>query len=85
MMANLIAVHSWLGRRGEPLSPESMQFTTSPAMSCRGCLFDGQASAVCDRACRAAQRAELEHCEQGYIYVAKAIDPRQANLLDKEH
>ncbi len=84
-MNGLVSVQDWLGRRGEPLSPESMQFTTSPAMSCRGCLFDGQHSSVCDRACKAAARAELEHCEQGFIYVAKDLDPRQVNLLDKEH
>jgi hypothetical protein len=30
-------------------------------------------------------RAELDHCERGFIYVAKPVDPRQCNLLDKEH
>jgi hypothetical protein len=48
-------------------------------------MFDGQPSAVCDRACQVAQRAGLEHCEDGFIYVAGPVDPRQLNLLDKEH
>lgn len=84
-MTGLVSVQAWLGHRGAPLCPESMQFTTRPATSCRGCLFDGQHSAICTRASAAAARAELEHCEQGFIYVAKSLDPRQANLLDKEH
>lgn len=84
-MGQLIEVQKWLGHRGNPLSPETMQFVTRPAKGCRGCLFDGQAVSVCDRACTVAQRAEMEHCERGFIYVAKPVDPRQANLLDKEH
>jgi len=84
-MTGLVSVKEWLGHRGAPLIPESMQFTTRPATSCRGCLFDGQTSAICTRACIAAARAELEHCEKGFIYVAKDLDPRQANLLDREH
>ncbi|MGI4717232.1 MAG: hypothetical protein ACRYGO_07405 [Janthinobacterium lividum] len=84
-MTQLISVQKWLGLRGEPISPESIQFTTRPAKSCRGCLFDGQHAAVCDRACQAAERAELEHCERGFIYVSKPVDPRQVSLLEKEH
>lgn len=84
-MTQLISVQKWLGRRGDPLSPESIQFTTRPAKSCRGCLFDGQHSSVCDRACDAAARAELDHCERGFIYVTKPADPRQVSLLEKEH
>lgn len=83
-MNKLISVQEWLGLKGDPLSPESMQFTTRPAASCRGCLFDGQAAAVCDRACGAAARAELAHCESGVIYVVKPVDPRQVDLLQKE-
>lgn len=83
-MSGLISVQKWLGRRGEPIAPEHIQFTAKPAMSCRGCLFDGQPSAVCDRACRVAQRADLDHCESGFIYVAKLVDPRQVNLLGGE-
>lgn len=84
-MPELISVQKWLGHRGAPLSPEQLLFTTRPAKGCRGCLFDGQLASVCDRACNVAQRADLEHCEAGFIYVAKDVDPRQANLLDKEH
>lgn len=84
-MTQLISVQKWLGQRGEPISPESIQFTTRPAKSCRGCLFDGQHSSVCDRACQAAERAELEHCERGFIYVAKQADPRQVSLIEQGH
>lgn len=83
-MMDLISIQKWLGRKGEPLAPEHIQFTTRPATSCRNCLFDGQHPSVCDRACKAAQRAELEHCEQGFIYVARPVDPRQVTLLDRE-
>jgi hypothetical protein len=84
-MNGLVCVQEWLGRRGESIAPEHIQFTTKPAQTCRGCLFDGQPSATCTRACQAAHRADLDHCERGFIYVAKDLDPRQTNLLDKEH
>lgn len=84
-MTQLVSIQKWLGHKGESLSPESIQFTTRPAKSCRGCLFDGQHSSICDRACQAAQRAELEHCERGFIYVAKPVDPRQVSLIEKGH
>lgn len=77
-MSNLIAVSDWLGHHGEPLHPESMQYSARPAKSCRGCLFEGQRSAVCDRAIVAALRVDLPHCElDGCIYVAREVDPRQ--------
>ena len=84
-MTQLVSIQQWLGHQGEPLTPETIQFTTRPAKSCRGCLFDGQHSSICDRACQAAQRAELEHCERGFIYVAKPVDPRQVSLIEKGH
>lgn len=78
MRANLIAVADWLGHHGEPLHPEAMQYTTSPAKSCRGCVFDGQRASVCERACQAAERAGLERCDRAdVIYLPKPIDPRQ--------
>lgn len=83
-MSQLVSVREWLGRRGEPISPESIQFITRPAKSCRGILFDDQDASVCDRACQVAERAELEHCERGFIYVAKPADPRQLSLIGKE-
>jgi hypothetical protein len=84
-MTQLVAIHKWLGRADVPLAPESMQFTTRPAKSCRGCLFDGQHAHVCEHACQAAARAELDHCERGFIYVEKPADPRQVSLIEKEH
>jgi hypothetical protein len=67
------------------MSPELMQFTIKPAASCRGCLFDGQHSNVCSRACDAASHAGLPWCEEGFIYVSKDEDPRQMDLLKQEN
>lgn len=80
-MGRLTVISDWLGHHGEPLEPEELQFTTKPAKSCRGCLFDGQRSAVCNRATEAAGRAELANCEtDGVIYVAQEVDARQMEL-----
>lgn len=57
-----------------------MQFTIRPATSCRGCIFNGQRSRVCTKATEAAQRADLPHCEEGFIYVPKETDPRQLSI-----
>ena len=77
MSRQLVAVSDWLGHHGEPLHPESMQYATREATSCRGCLFDGQRSSVCARASLAAVRAGMADCESGFIYVMREIDPRQ--------
>jgi hypothetical protein len=80
-MQGMIAVSDWLGRRGEPIEPEALQFVTRQAQSCRNCLFDGQTYAVCARAGKAALRASLEDCGEAHvIYVAKEIDPRQITI-----
>ncbi|AWL03383.1 hypothetical protein ACFOHT_04765 [Massilia oculi] len=84
-MTQLVSIQKWLGHQGDTMSPESLQFTTRPAKGCRGCLFQHQHSSICDRACTVAQRAELEHCERGFIYVAKPVDPRQVSLIEKGH
>lgn len=80
-MKGCIAIDEWLGRRGEPLEPESMRYVTAPAKSCRGCVFAGQPVAICSRANIAAARVELEQCENGFIYV-RDTDPRQVDLVD---
>jgi len=84
-MMNNVAIQDWLGQGGDPLAPEAIQFTTRPAKSCRGCLFQKQPSSICDRACEIAQRAELEHCECGFIYVEKPVDPRQVSIIEGAH
>lgn len=83
-MTNLVSIADWLGHHGEPLHPESMRYVTSPAKSCRGCLFDGQRAAICERAIAAAVRVGFEHCEKdGVIYVSDT-DPRQIPLAQFE-
>lgn len=72
------------GRRDpKPIDPAQVQFTTRPAKSCRGCLFDGQWWSVCKAAGEIAERAGLVECEAGrVIYVAKKLDPRQVDIMD---
>jgi len=84
-MTRLVSIQKWLGHKGESLAPEAIQFTTRPAKSCRGCLFNGQHAHVCERACAAAQRVELAHCERGFIYVAKPVDTRQLSIIEGAH
>lgn len=80
-MGNMIAVDKWLGRRGDLLEPEQMQFTTQEGKTCRQCLFDGQPHSVCVRAGKAAIRASLPDCgEESVIYVRKETDPRQLSI-----
>ena len=85
-MNGLISIHKWLGRRGDPMTVDTIQFTARTGKTCAGCLFDGQPLSVCNRAVEIAQRADMGHCEDdGVVYVAKPVDARQLNLLDKEH
>lgn len=87
----MVSVAKWLGRTGEPLEPESMQYRAKVAAEgsawCSGCVFKGQASKVCIRACAAAVRAGLPDCEdkdpatgRTHIYLAVETDPRQIDL-----
>lgn len=80
---HLVKLDKWRGRRDEQeLDPESMQFTERAAVSkCRGCLFDGQWSKVCMKAAKAAVRAGMHDCDDGYIYEAVPQDPRQLVLV----
>jgi hypothetical protein len=84
-MTRVVAIQKWLGQGGDPLAPEAIQFTTRPAKSCRGCLFQKQHSSICNRACQIAQRAELGHCERGFIYVEKPVDARQFSIIEGAH
>lgn len=63
-----------------PVEPEKMQFTASPAKSCRGCLFERQFSPVCKRAAALAVKADLPDCDAGFIYVLVETDPRQLSI-----
>jgi len=80
-MGNMIAVDKWLGRYGDPLEPEQMQFTTQEGKTCRQCIFDGQKHAVCVRAGKAALRASMPDCgEESVVYVLRETDPRQTAI-----
>lgn len=63
------------------MDPANTKFTTAPAKTCKGCLFNGERSPVCHKATALAVRAGLEDCDSGVIYIAVETDPRQLDLL----
>lgn len=76
-----IDIESWRGPRDPvPLDPSTMCFRAQRADSCRGCLFDGQWSAVCKRASAESVSRGGADCDNGFIYVATEVDPRQMTL-----
>lgn len=77
---NMTALSDLVGL-ADPLDPAQMRFTARPAKSCRGCVFDGQRASVCRQASSLAVLAELPDCDQGVIYVALEIDPRQIEIV----
>lgn len=78
---NMTALADLVGL-AEPLEPSQMRFTTKPAKSCTGCLFDGQRSPVCRQATFVALRAGQPDCDDGHIYVAVPVDPRQLTITE---
>lgn len=77
-MSSELVIYGAGKRDPKPLDPASIQFTTRPANSCRGCIFDGQWWSVCREAGEVAQHAGLAECESGkVIYVVREVDPRQ--------
>lgn len=79
-MGSLVSLDRWVGKRGDPLEPEKINFTTKPAKSCHGCMFDDQHYEVCNRACDVADLAGMPLCEDGYVYVLRPVDPRQLSI-----
>lgn len=89
MTTNILSP-KWEGITAAPIDPSTMRFKPMKApvyADCEGCLFVGQRSSVCRRAC---EIAEVD-CDDPWpsggsmIFVADPSDPRQLNLLDKEH
>ncbi len=68
----------------EPLDPATMRYKASAAIpdrpDCSGCVFRGQRSKVCKEATRLALRADLPDCDDGFVYVAIPVDPRQLTI-----
>jgi hypothetical protein len=58
---------------------------------CSGCMFYKESFSTCEAACEKAVQDGLPDCEDlapsgnSYVYVLDESDPRQMNLLDKEH
>jgi len=80
----MIEVDKWLGMDAPPLDPATMLFKSKAENlnrpKCSGCLFKGQQVSVCYEACEVAMRAGLADCDDGVIYVAIPIDPRQLKI-----
>lgn len=84
----------WLGGRdADQLAPAAMQYRAKLASTskggCAGCLFKGQAAAICGEAGRLAKLAGMPDCEEKdsetgrtFIYVALELDPRQLDVVD---
>ena len=49
---------------------------------CRGCLFVREHSSVCHKAEAEALKGGLPSCEDGHVYVAVKIDPRQVDMFE---
>lgn len=89
-----ISVVHWLGGRdAEQLAPAAMRFRAKLASAskgnCAGCLFKGQAAAICGEAGRLAKLAGMPDCDdkdpdsgRTHIYVPLAMDPRQMDVVD---
>jgi hypothetical protein len=58
---------------------------------CSACLFYGESYRSCVNACDKAVQRGLPDCDdkapsgKTYVYALDETDPRQMNLLDKEH
>jgi hypothetical protein len=58
---------------------------------CSGCMFFTESHSTCVAACEKAVQDGLPDCKDlapsgnSYVYVLDESDPRQMNLLDKEH
>lgn len=48
---------------------------------CRGCLFEHERFKVCQAAGAEAAKRKLPDCDDGFIYVAVAVDPRQIDMF----
>ena len=49
--------------------------------ACRGCVFEKERSQVCHAAGKEAKQRRLPDCEDGFIYVAVKVDPRQQDFF----
>ncbi len=79
-MTRMVVVAEWLGRYGDVLRPEELQFEAKQAKGCSGCLFEKQRSSVCRQANAVARLASIADCDFGFIYVAREQDPRQLTI-----
>ena len=89
MTTNVLSPN-WTGETAAPMDPATIRFKATQApvyADCHGCLFAGQRSVVCRRACEVAK----VDCDGPWpaggsmIFVLDKSDPRQMDLLDKEH
>lgn len=48
---------------------------------CKGCLFERERSTVCHKAGAEAKRRGQPDCEDGWVYIAVKVDPRQVDMF----
>lgn len=86
-----VSLDKWLGRRGPAIDPDQVRFVVAEApvfADCKGCMFIGQPSAICRRACEIAVASGAPDCDdalpngKSLIYVADERDPRQMDLIE---
>lgn len=69
------------GNKSAPVIGE-LQFVARAAPKCNGCMFNGCAVSVCEEVTHVATRAGMPDCDDGYIYVAAPVDPRQIGIFE---
>jgi hypothetical protein len=74
------------------MNPSEIRFkAVESSRGCSACLFYGESYRSCVNACDKAVQRGLPDCDdkapsgKSYVYVLDETDPRQMDLLDKEH
>ena len=74
------------------MNPSEIRFkAVESSRGCSACLFYGESYRSCVNACDKAVQRGLPDCDdkapsgKTYVYVLDETDPRQMDLLDKEH
>lgn len=88
MTTNILSPN-WRGERAAPIDPDAVKFDVAEAKvfaDCEGCMFIGQSTAVCRRACDIAVAAGGIDCDyplpngRSLVYVLRRVNPRQLEL-----
>lgn len=65
----------------EPIDPASVDFTTKPGKTCKGCLYQKQRSSVCNQVEDICKREGIARCSLvDVIYIRRVVDDRQLTI-----